>query len=175
MNRIIPLLLIASLAAAAADPLRDYIQARESLILKEFAGLVAIPNVSSDLPNVRRNAVAIQKMFEQRGVPTRLLVLNDYAPIVFGEIVTPGAKRTVNFYAHYDGMPVNPAEWINKQPFLPELRDGAGKVLPLEQAKYDGEWRLYGRASADDKAPIMAMLIALDAIKALRRRLGLLT
>ncbi len=150
-----------------ADAVQDYVKGREQTILKEFAGLVSIPNVSADLPNVRRNAVAIQKMFEQRGVPTRLLVLNDYAPIVFGEIATPGAKRTVNFYAHYDGMPVNASEWINKQPFLPELRDGASKVLPLEQSKYDGEWRLYGRASADDKAPIMAMAIALDAIKAL--------
>ncbi len=150
-----------------ADAVQDYVKAHEQAILKEFAGLVSIPNVSSDLPNVRRNAVAIQKMFEQRGVPTRLLVLNDYAPIVFGEILTPGAKRTVNFYAHYDGMPVNASEWVNNQPFSPELRDGASKVLPLEQARYDGDWRLYGRASADDKAPIMAMAIALDAIKAL--------
>lgn len=166
---LLPLLLLASLPAPAADPLQDFIQSRQAAILQEFASLVAIPNVSSDLPNVRRNAVAIQKMFQQRGVPTRLLTLNDFAPIVFGEILTPGAKRSINFYAHYDGMPVNPAEWINQQPFLPELRDGTknNSVLPLEQANYNGEWRLYGRASADDKAPIMAMAAALDAIKAL--------
>lgn len=154
----------------AADDVAEYVKAREHAILKEFAALVEIPNVSSDLPNVRRNAEAIQNMFEQRGVPTRLLTIKDYAPIVFGEIRTPGAKRTVNFYAHYDGMPVNPAEWINKQPFKAELRDAKGGVLPLEQSSYNGEWRLYGRASADDKAPIMAMAIALDAMKALGRK-----
>jgi acetylornithine deacetylase/succinyl-diaminopimelate desuccinylase-like protein len=151
----------------AADPVSDYVLPRQQAILKEFASLVEIPNVSSDLPNVRRNAVAIQKMFAQRGVATRLLTLKDYAPIVFGEIKTPGAKRTINFYAHYDGMPVNAEEWINKQPFLPELRDGRNQPIPLEQAKYDPEWRIYGRASADDKAPIMAMAVALDAMKSL--------
>jgi acetylornithine deacetylase/succinyl-diaminopimelate desuccinylase-like protein len=167
MHRLYLLLALFGVAAMAADPLQDFIQARQAGIVKEFAALVAIPNVSADLPNVKRNAVAIQQMFEKRGVPTRLLSLKDYAPIVFGEILTPGATRSINFYAHYDGMPVNPAEWINKQPFVPELRDGKGQVLPLEQATYNGEWRLYGRASADDKAPIMAMAVALDAIKSL--------
>ncbi|MBM3762255.1 MAG: M20/M25/M40 family metallo-hydrolase [Acidobacteria bacterium] len=151
----------------AADPVTEYVSQRHQAILKEFAALVEIPNVTADLPNVRRNAEAIRRMFEQRGIPTRLLTIKDYAPIVFGEIKTPGATRTVNFYAHYDGMPVDPSEWINKQPFLAELRDTANKPIPLEQTRYNPEWRLYNRASADDKAPIMAMAIALDAIKAL--------
>ena len=159
-----------SISLQAADPVADYVQARQQAILKEFAALVEIPNVSSDLPNVRRNADAIQKMFARRGVPTRLLTIKDYAPIVFGEIKTPGAKRTVNFYAHYDGMPVDPADWINKQPFLAELRDTANQPVPIEQKTYNPEWRLYGRASADDKAPIMAMAIALDAMKELGRK-----
>src|SRR5947209_2776644 len=30
----------------------------------------------------------------------------------------------------------------------------------------DGEWRLYGRSSSDDKGPIEAMLTAVDALKA---------
>jgi acetylornithine deacetylase/succinyl-diaminopimelate desuccinylase-like protein len=33
-------------------------------------------------------------------------------------------------------------------------------------AKIDPEWRLFGRAVADDKAPIQAMVSALDALKA---------
>jgi acetylornithine deacetylase/succinyl-diaminopimelate desuccinylase-like protein len=159
--------LLLTLSLSAADPVSDFVTARHRQILQEFATLVEIPNVSSDLPNVRRNAAAIEQMFLKRGVPTRLLTLNDYAPIVFGEILTPGAKRTINFYAHYDGMPVTPSEWINNQPFLPELRDTNNKAIPLDQSSYNPEWRLYGRATADDKAPIMAMAVALDAIKAL--------
>ncbi len=152
---------------SAADPVRDYVLPRQQAILKEFAALLAIPNVSSDLPNLRRNAATIQQMFEKRGVPTRLLTIQNYAPIVFGEIKTPGATRTINFYAHYDGQPVDPADWMTKQPFLPELRDRNNRVLPLEQATYNPDWRLHARSSSDDKAPIMAMAIALDAIQSL--------
>lgn len=152
---------------SAADPVRDYVLPRQQAILKEYAALIEIPNVSSDLPNLRRNADLIQQMYEKRGVPTRLLTLKNYAPIVFGEIKTPGAKRTINFYAHYDGQPVDPADWTTKQPFLPELRDQNNQVIPLEQTTYNSNWRLHGRSSSDDKAPIMAMAIALDAIKSL--------
>ena len=120
---------------------------------------------------MRRNAEAIQTMFAKRGVKTELLTIKDYAPIVLGEIETPGATRTINFYAHYDGMPVTPSEWASGQPFLPELRtapvDKGGKPLPLVQAKYDPEWRLFGRAASDDKAPIFALAASLEAIKAL--------
>jgi acetylornithine deacetylase/succinyl-diaminopimelate desuccinylase-like protein len=165
--RIRSLACLAFAISLSADPVADFIQGRQQAILKEFASLVAIPNVSSDLPNIRRNAAAIQRMFAARGVPMRLLEIRDHAPIVYGEIRTPGATRTVNFYAHYDGMPVEPSEWINRQPFLPELRDTRNQPVPLDLPPYDPEWRLYGRGSADDKAPIMAMAVALDAIRAL--------
>ena len=32
-------------------------------------------------------------------------------PAVYGEILTPGAARTIVFYAHYDGQPLDPKEW----------------------------------------------------------------
>lgn len=156
-----------ALGLSGADGVESYVNSHKKEILKEFAALLEIPNVSSDLPNVRRNAAAVQEMFTKRGVPTRLLQLKDYAPIVFGEIRTAGATRTINFYAHYDGMPVNPAEWSNQQPFRAELRNAAQHVLPLEQEQYDGEWRIYSRGASDDKAPIQAMATALDAIRSL--------
>ena len=38
--------------------------------------------------------------------------------------------------------------------------------MPVAGQRIDPEWRLYARSSSDDKAPIMAMLAALDALKA---------
>jgi len=37
----------------------------------------------------------------------------------------PGATRTVLFYAHYDGQPVDPSRWVDQEPFDPVLRDQA--------------------------------------------------
>ena len=91
---------------------------------------------------------------------------------MFGELKTPGAKRTVTFYAHYDGQPVVPAQWATP-PFDPVMRDASlaagGKVVAdwrKPGAKLEPEWRLYGRSASDDKAAIAAFLAAFDAMKA---------
>src|SRR4051812_19067715 len=38
--------------------------------------------------------------------------------------------------------------------------------LPAESGRIEGEWRLYARSASDDKAPIVAMLAAIDALRA---------
>jgi acetylornithine deacetylase/succinyl-diaminopimelate desuccinylase-like protein len=72
--------------------------------------LLAIPNVPDDLSNLRRNAEFIAEALRRRGVTTQLLEYEGAAPVVFGELIRPGATKTVVFYAHYDGSPVNAAE-----------------------------------------------------------------
>src|SRR5216117_4038557 len=46
---------------------------REGAIVREFADLLAIPNLAADSANIRRNADAIVRMLERRGVKARLL------------------------------------------------------------------------------------------------------
>lgn len=133
-------------AAAAAHQWRT---AHEQAIVAEFADLLAIPNLASDAPNIRRNAAAVSAILEKRGVRTRLLEVPGAPPVVFGDIDTPGAARTVVFYAHYDGQPLDPKEWATP-PWQPVQRNG----------------RIYARSASDDKAPIMAIAAALDALKA---------
>ncbi len=155
-------------AAQAARKWRDQ---HERAIMDEFISLLAIPNVATDRPNIQRNAETIARMLEKRGVPARLVSVPGGNPVVFGEIKTPGATRTLVLYAHYDGQPLDPKEWATP-PFTPTLRDKTlerdGQVIALPSAgtPFNPEWRLYARGSADDKAPIIAMLTALDAIKA---------
>ena len=43
-------------------------------------------------------------------------------PLVFGELQVPAAQRTLLFYAHYDGQPVDPKGWSQPSPFTPVLR-----------------------------------------------------
>src|SRR5579863_1066691 len=84
--------------------------------------------------------------------------------------MTPGAKRTVMFYAHYDGQPADPADW-KSDPWKPVLRSGplAPGVRDIDLATapehLEPEWRVFARSASDDKAPIIAMLTALDALR----------
>jgi hypothetical protein len=100
------ILCTAALAAAQTNPAsiaaRDWRKAHERAIVDEFFALLSIPNVSSDSANVRKNADAVVKILEKRGVAARLVEVSGASPVVFGEIRTPGATRTVVFYAHYD-------------------------------------------------------------------------
>jgi len=80
-------------------------QTHERDILREYIPLIEIPNRASDTVNIRRNADQVLGMMTRRGIATRLLELEGAPPVVFGEIKTAGAKRTLIFYAHYDGQP----------------------------------------------------------------------
>ena len=148
---------------------------RETEIVGELTRLLSIPNVASDSVNIRRNAALIVVMLERRGATARILESPGSPPAVFGELPAPGATRTVVFYAHYDGQPVDSARWTT-QPWQVVLRDGAltrgAREIPFPApgGRFDPEWRLYARSASDDKSPIVAMLTALDALKALGQR-----
>ncbi len=67
-------------------------------------------------------------------------------PAIYGEVLIPGATRTLIFYAHYDGQPVNPDQWATGlQPFKPQLLNGTleknASIIPFLSAsgKYDPE------------------------------------
>jgi acetylornithine deacetylase/succinyl-diaminopimelate desuccinylase-like protein len=158
--------------AALADPVATAGQARqwrlahEQEIIDGFVELLSLPNVASDTVNIRRNAHYIQQLLARRDFDTRLLEVKGSPPAVYAERMTPGADRTLMIYVHYDGQPVNPGDWAS-DPWAPVMRDGpveqGGRVIPM-QAPFDPEWRIFGRSAGDDKAPIIALNAALDAL-----------
>ncbi len=158
-------------AAAVREKVRAYRAAHELEILREFADLLAIPNLASDTPNIRKNAERVAATLSRRGVRTELLELPGAPPVVFGELAAPGAKRTVILYAHYDGQPVDAAKWTGK-PWQPLLRDGrleaGGRDVAWEivRSPVNPEWLLYARSASDDKAPVIGLATALDALRA---------
>jgi acetylornithine deacetylase/succinyl-diaminopimelate desuccinylase-like protein len=171
--RALLVVLISSDAVIGQTPIelaREHRKNHEAEILSELAELVAIPNVASDTVNIRKNAAKLIQMLERRGARGRLLE-GDGPPAVYGELLTPGATRTVGFYAHYDGQPVDASKWASP-PFTPTLRSGpiesSGELIafPRPGEQVGAEWRLYARSASDDKAPIMAMLAALDGLRA---------
>jgi hypothetical protein len=129
------------------------------------------PNVAADRQNIRRNADHLRGVLTRRGFTVEILE-TDGNPLVYGELSVPGASRTVLFYSHYDGQPVDPKAWQQKDPFIPVLRTGrvdrGGTEIAnaTSRAQFEGDWRLYARSASDDKAPIVALCSALDALKA---------
>jgi acetylornithine deacetylase/succinyl-diaminopimelate desuccinylase-like protein len=148
-----------ALAAVRADAApRDWVADHKDELLKEYLELLAIPNVASDNLGIRRNADHISAMMARRGLSPRLLESADAKapPLVFGEWKVAGAKRTLVLYAHYDGQPVTPEDWAVTKPFVPKLVGEPG----------DDDARLYARSASDDKAGVMAILAAVDALRA---------
>ncbi len=159
--------------AVVRREVRAWREAHEARIIRELADLLAIPNHAADRVNIRRNADHLVRMLEARGIAARRLEVEGSPPAVYGELRVPGAARTVVLYAHYDGQPVDSARW-SSPPWTPVLRSGAlfdgGREIPFPAPgeRVDPEARIYARSASDDKAPIVAMLAAIDALRAAR-------
>ena len=155
---------------------RDYRMNNEDRIIRELTEFLSIPNVASDTVNIQKNATQLISMLEARGIEAHPLSIAGRGPVIFGKLSAPSARRTVIFYAHYDGQPVDPAAWTDGKPFEPVLRsnsiENGGTRIPLpadspqHPAIYNDDWRIYARSASDDKSPIVALLTALDALRA---------
>ncbi|GAC1385756.1 MAG: dipeptidase [Ginsengibacter sp.] len=152
--------------------IRDYRSKNEHVIINEFVSFLSIPNIAADTPNLKKNAAFIMEMMRKRGIDKVQLLSADIKgvpPAVYGEVIVAGAKNTIIFYAHYDGQPVNAAQWAKYlDPFTPKLftadiNKGKPIVFP-DTGNYDPQWRIYARGSSDDKAGVAAILNAYNAI-----------
>lgn len=169
------LTLFAGAAAAQSSPADAVAAARAwraghaHQIVAEFADLLRLPNVAADPDGLRANAERISALFELRGFDMRLLEIDGAPPLVVGERKSEGATRTIAIYAHYDGQPVNAADWTSP-PFEPTLYSraktdgGEPRALPRASEPVDEDWRLYARSAGDDKAPVIALAAAIDAL-----------
>lgn len=158
-------------AVSAASPhqaVRAWRQAHEKAILADFTTFLSLPNVATNLPDIEKNTAYIASELKKRGFAVRTLSAGPGTPpSVFAEYDTPGAKRTVLFYAHYDGQPISQKGWII-DPFAPSVRTALPEAKPIDwkDGPLDPNWRVYARGSGDDKASIQALISAFDALKA---------
>lgn len=175
--RVLPTLMIAALGAAplaAQDGLttaRAHRAADGPGILRRYAEFLALPNVVTDSAGIARNADYLRDRLAAAGAAVELLRVAGAPPVVFGRIEVPGATQTLALYAHYDGQPANPDEWLHR-PWTPTLytarhdAGGSPRALPRDGERIDPEWRLYARSAGDDKVSIGALLEVLEAFQA---------
>ncbi len=158
-----------ALGADLRDEVSAYRAAHEAAIVGQLDELTRLKSVAADPQGLAATAAHLESLLKQRGFETASWSAAGSPPLVYGLLKSPNAKRTVVFYAHYDGQPVTPAQW-SSDPFVPVMREGmAGATVDWKTAKppFNPEWRLFGRAAADDKSSITAFLAGFDALKAL--------
>jgi acetylornithine deacetylase/succinyl-diaminopimelate desuccinylase-like protein len=171
----VALVLSATVSTLSAQPdtrtaVARWVAANQKAIVAELLDLLSIPNVAADAPNIRRNAEHLRGMLQTRGFAAQLLE-TEGNPLVYGELHVPAATRTLLLYCHYDGQPVAPERWAQADPFNPVLRtgrldQGAQEIDIPAVDRFEDDWRIYARSASDDKAPIVALLAALDALRA---------
>ena len=176
----IPLLLCTVLVIAQTPELlrvRNYRENKEWAWFKEFTSFLAIPNIASVPADIQRNASRIMDLMKDRSIQNCQLLYpttKNAPPAVYGEVLVPGAVKTIIFYAHYDGQPVDSTQWVKgTHPFKPVLINGPLRaenefinITGKDRGKMNPEWRIVGRGASDDKAGVMAILYAYEAIKA---------
>lgn len=148
--------------AALNNATRSYIAQHRQEIMREFQDFLAIPNIATDTPNIQKNADALTRMLKKRGLEVQILKVEGAPPVVLAALPPLPDRHTVTFYAHYDGQPVNKADW-KQDPWLPTLVSRNGSFD-------DPEARIYARSAGDDKNSIIELLTALDALQSAQIR-----
>lgn len=154
-------------AAAQSPSVTAWRSAHERAILDELLQLVALPNVAGK-DDMARNADHLQRLFERRGFTVERST-GPGSPVILASLDVPSPRGTIVLYIHYDGQPVDPSEWTRCKPFAPCVFGPSGEVALQPGTQLDPEWRVYGRSASDDKGPIVAVLNAVEALRASNR------
>ena len=135
------------------DDIYRYIESRRQQFLAELFELIAQPSISTTGEGIAPCVELLHRLMEASGATVQIFD-TDGPPMLFGEVRSPGAERTVLVYGHYDVQPPDPLdEWISP-PFEPTVRNG----------------KIYGRGSGDNKGQLFAQLKGVEAV--LRSRGG---
>lgn len=143
-----------------------YEPAKESL--KTLKELLAIPNDANFPEDIEKNVVWVENVFHKMDFKTKRLE-TETVPLLLGDYgMSDPNKKTVLFYFHIDGQPVDAEFWFQEDPYQAVLKkevEGEGWVdidwSNLEDGAIDPDWRIFARSSSDDKSPFVMFLTAL--------------
>lgn len=139
-------------------------------ILKEHKTFVSIPNLPEDKALMLKNINWVADHYKALDFKVELLE-SSTLPLLFVQKEYNPNYKTVLFYFHIDGQPVDASNWDQEDPFKPVLKakdeNGHWKTINWNNLdkSIDDEWRIFARASADDKAPIVMLINALKLLK----------
>ncbi|MFT6214392.1 MAG: acetylornithine deacetylase/succinyl-diaminopimelate desuccinylase-like protein [Roseivirga sp.] len=144
----------------------------------ELRDFLSIPNNALIAEHVRNNLDYLTKAFKKRGFTTTELPTISRTALL-AEKKVQGAEKTVLFYMHFDGQPIDPSKWDQPDAYTPVLKqkksDGSGwEIISWDRAEddFDDEWRVFARSASDDKSPIIMFLQAMDIMAERKQNLN---
>lgn len=135
-------------------------------IIWQHKAFVSIPNLPENKDTMLKNIDWVSNTYKALGFNASLLKSTTLPLLLLEKQYNPDYK-TVLFYFHIDGQPVDGRKWDQEDPFKPVLKhandQGAWEILNwnITRQNIDDEWRIFARAAADDKAPITMLFHAL--------------
>jgi acetylornithine deacetylase/succinyl-diaminopimelate desuccinylase-like protein len=128
-----------------------YVEQNKDRFIAELFTFLKQPSISSQGIGVEECAKLLCRMMQAVGIQTEILPMGgrNNPPLVYGEIRSPQAEKTVLIYGHFDVQPPEPLDAWDSPPFEPTIRDG----------------RIFARGSADNKGQLFAHLKAVEAIR----------
>lgn len=172
MKYLFPLLLLALMACQKPTPPDPYTQMARSYADSSwttFREFLSLPNDAHFPDDIMRNVEWCETHFGQRGFTTERLE-TETVPLLLAGRQVEGAERTILFYLQLDGQPVDSIQWNQASPWQPVLKEknrrGEWKEIPWSRLTedYDPDYRIFGRATADAKGPVMMFLLGWDAL-----------
>ena len=130
--------------------------------------LLAIPNDANFPDDIEKNVVWVENELQGLNFTTKRLATETVPLLVADYGTLDQNKKTVLFYFHIDGQPVDPEFWFQDDPYdavLKEEVEGEGWVTidwdNLGDESIDANWRIFARSASDDKSPFIMFLTAL--------------
>ena len=157
--------------AMSAAPTPDVIRVREwrakneRQILAELIQLVSLPNIAANKADIVKNADALTAMFEKRGFAVTRITTPG-SPLLVAERVVAEARGHADLL-HALRRPADRSEGLDDGP---AVRAGGVQGHDTRSMSWqatgpvDPDARIYARAVADDKGPIIAFLAAMDGL-----------
>ena len=164
------LILVSPFMLQAQSEYKQQVTANLKQTLLQHKEFVSIPNLPADKELMLANINWVADQYKQLDFITTLLPTPTH-PILLAEKVVDPKLKTILFYFHIDGQPVDKTAWNQEDPFIPVLKEmdnkGTWNTIDWErlEGNIDDDWRIFGRAAADDKAPILMFLEALRILK----------
>jgi acetylornithine deacetylase/succinyl-diaminopimelate desuccinylase-like protein len=132
---------------ASLRPVFSYVDEHAPRFVAELQTFIRQPSVSMENLGVAECAELLRDMLQRIGIPATILQTSTH-PMVYVDLKSRSASKTLLVTGHYDTQPVGKRDAWTADPFSGALHDGI----------------IEGRGAADSKANVVAVVKALEAL-----------